>query len=393
MLALLSRRSLDAGTLEMLHNLDIASLHQLLAVAVDLRVAGAVLRRIEQELAPYDDASSGNSRQVSAVRDAVQSEMHGMRRVAATQDMERERVMALLHRSGISPMLLKGAALRLSIYPDPAERMAGDIDMLLAPELIPHAIETLNSAGYQVTNDMDVYRRWHFHHALRNGRGQLIELHWALTPPGAPATIDAAQMIQDAVLLKRRQGAPVLIPRAEDLLVHLISQNTAEPERLLARGVDIDRIVASNSAFDWDSVVSRLSAAGLKTAAWASLSLGSALLGTQWPETVELALRPPTSTIRRLRAIHLEELSLIAPATRDGTFRLVQLYLTADQGGLLPAMRWLSRAGFPGPQLQAQRQPEGKLSALRRFVSDATPLMLLHAALSIRKLPSGKSRL
>jgi hypothetical protein len=56
-------------------------------------------------------------------------------------------VLAALHRSGIRPLVLKGAALSETVYPERCLRHAHDIDLLVEAELVDAAAGALVAAG------------------------------------------------------------------------------------------------------------------------------------------------------------------------------------------------------------------------------------------------------
>ena len=62
-----------------------------------------------------------------------------------------------LMAEGISPIVLKGMPLAESLYPDPALRQAGDIDLMLRPSETPRAERILESLGY-----IQAGRSWNF---------------------------------------------------------------------------------------------------------------------------------------------------------------------------------------------------------------------------------------
>lgn len=63
---------------------------------------------------------------------------------------EAHQITALLNKSGITPIFLKGTAHLLDgLYADPGERMVGDMDLLVDEKVMVSAAETLRTAGYQ----------------------------------------------------------------------------------------------------------------------------------------------------------------------------------------------------------------------------------------------------
>jgi hypothetical protein len=103
---------------------------------------------------------------------------------------ELDGILAVLTRAGIPVILLKGAALVKTVYPDPAERTMNDLDILVHRVHIRPAIRILHRAGYQRL--IDNYIRYHV--LLLGGKtGNIsVELHWSLVfnAERYPALID-----------------------------------------------------------------------------------------------------------------------------------------------------------------------------------------------------------
>jgi hypothetical protein len=121
-------------------------------------------------------------------------------------------VLALLHAAGADPLLIKGAALAHSHYPEPWQRPRADIDLLVAPERRARAEATLAAAGFsrglQLPGDRVSYQAsW-----SRRGAGGVttsIDLHWRINNAETLSRLlDHAELAASAVPL------PVLGPHA-----------------------------------------------------------------------------------------------------------------------------------------------------------------------------------
>lgn len=208
-----------------------------------------------------------------------------LRREALLWDLERDRVLHALSRRGVTPLLLKGSALRERVYDDPSERSMGDLDLLVASEEIERSMAALREAGYASDSEelLDAYRRHHFHHVLRHPRGFIVELHWALTDPGSTVPLNEKQFVARASMSGRGNNVPVRVPSPEDLLLHVVSQNENDAFGLLRRIVDVDRIVAISSDLDWPYVARAARDAGLDLVLAVTLRLAQLLLRTDVP--------------------------------------------------------------------------------------------------------------
>ncbi|MFQ5615918.1 MAG: nucleotidyltransferase family protein, partial [Anaerolineales bacterium] len=94
---------------------------------------------------------------------------------------ELTRVLDVLAKADIPVIVLKGAALAQTLYPDPALRPMNDLDLLVREKSIAPILRILRGLNYsKVTEISSIFE--HFvrsHQAIRND-AYLIELHWSL---------------------------------------------------------------------------------------------------------------------------------------------------------------------------------------------------------------------
>jgi hypothetical protein len=98
---------------------------------------------------------------------------------------EMERVVQALNDAGIPVIVLKGAALAWTVYPDPALRPMNDLDLLVKTEDLERAKELIFSLGYHepIPEMARGINRMtgHAYYLVKNNReGMIIELHWNL---------------------------------------------------------------------------------------------------------------------------------------------------------------------------------------------------------------------
>ncbi len=98
------------------------------------------------------------------------------------------RVSAKLHGESIRAVLLKGAALAISVYPDIALRPMGDLDLLVSSQTLDVASNIIESLGYKkIIPEMQGFKPLDnraFNHEVKLVGGPqdsvLVELHWNL---------------------------------------------------------------------------------------------------------------------------------------------------------------------------------------------------------------------
>ena len=132
-----------------------------------------------------------------------------------------------LSEVGVAPILLKGGAnLVDGLYPDPAMRIVGDLDLLVAPDSASAASEALSRAGFDDFGEEEQrpvpYAR-HHHLPMQSHResGVGIEVHRAVLPAPFDRMLDAAQLRRRALPLAFG-GRAVALPSPTDRVLHNI---------------------------------------------------------------------------------------------------------------------------------------------------------------------------
>ena len=210
--------------------------------------------------------------------------LHPLRFEAALWDLERDRVVRALELQGVSPVLLKGAALRLALYTEPVHRPLRDVDLLVPPDELEATLETMGKLGYTVPYSEAAIRHMreeHFH--LRFVRERFaVEVHWDLSRPHQWYRLDAPSFLHDARFVAGPSGRTARVASCESLVVHLSAENLNHGTRL-GRLVDIDRLISNGRAPDWDRLYSSALQAGLEVTLAVDLRLCQLLLGSPVP--------------------------------------------------------------------------------------------------------------
>ena len=99
--------------------------------------------------------------------------------------MERQlqEIIDAFREQSVRVLVLRGPALAFSLYPDPATRPSGDLDLLVMPEHVVKARGILESLGYTCLAKRfefarDFYREECFIHRDRPGSTFPVDLHW-----------------------------------------------------------------------------------------------------------------------------------------------------------------------------------------------------------------------
>lgn len=107
------------------------------------------------------------------------------RRRAAAHEGALGDVIDAFARVGIEPLILKGAALARLIYPEPALRPMGDVDLLVAPEDVDRAWQALLALGFEPSQRPPGRAPEKHRVATRKEAGITVsvELHFSLLAP------------------------------------------------------------------------------------------------------------------------------------------------------------------------------------------------------------------
>jgi hypothetical protein len=208
---------------------------------------------------------------------------------------ELERVVAGLNGAGIRPMLLKGAALLHTVYPDSALRQLRDLDVLVPSGELPRAEQRLLALGYAPTDvrwpvgtwPPDWYEKAYSRQGM-GGCGTVVEIHWGLARRTAPLRIpvDALARASEPILVNGFEAA-VLSPIHQ--ILHL-STHMAYNDGFgvgLARPVDLHEAIESfRHSLDWDALAAESRRFRASRCLRYSLAIVAALFGTQVPPSV-----------------------------------------------------------------------------------------------------------
>jgi hypothetical protein len=287
---------------------------------------------------------------------ALQNDYYAFAARSLLRERQLERVLKALTGAGIPVVLLKGAALARSIYPDPALRLMGDLDLWIPRDRLEGAREALQTLGYTARSkperplpiqDAFLGETQMVSHELGMG---LLELHWNAFPG---EWLRHTARIDEAAIWERRvpiEGTEVSQLAPEDAVLHTCL-HFAIGHQLAGLGLrpllDLE-LMDRKWAIDWDMVTHRARAWQVTTATWLILDLWASLLGGEDHEgnpSAWLALRP--SPLRRWilrQVVSPASLAKGRPLPR-GPVRRLFLLLLVDRP--VDAVVLVGRAFFP----------------------------------------------
>ena len=196
------------------------------------------------------------------------------------------RVAARLEDANVPSVVLKGPVLGAMAYGNFGLRPAGDLDLLVKPEHVSPAIETLRKCGYRLcapksNEELNVRQeqfvdRFHYHHLLIHEEyGYSIELHFRLFATKmlgfGPGAVEAIDRRSEHTIAGRKVGVLNETDNLIYLCVHGGKHAWARLEWIASAAELLGRVEDSNEVTLWDGAKAR----GAETA----LLLGVALAG------------------------------------------------------------------------------------------------------------------
>jgi hypothetical protein len=203
---------------------------------------------------------------------------------------------------------LKGAHLIGAVYREVGLREMSDLDVMVRPQYLPRTIDVMRVRGYKPTQpfriDDDLATSHHLTPLIKDGIAR-IEIHWNITGPLDPHTIDPAELWHRAVPWSRGSVSALgLCP--EDLLLHLCFHASFHHHFRyvgLRPCCDIATILLERGpSIDWTQLIQRARAWSWTRGVYLSLRLARDLLGAAVPDSALHALHPTGVDSRVLHA-------------------------------------------------------------------------------------------
>ena len=233
-------------------------------------------------------------------------------------------ILQTLQKQEIPVVLLKGADLARSLYPEPGLRWMTDLDLLVQPAQFEHALSLLNSFGYyeylpEASPGLDRLISHHAHLVKKDKIPIFLELHKALISTQAfryAVPMDWFwQNLETCVLWGNnpisgtQNDVYILNPTANLLFLaaHLMLQHGGENVSLRWL-LDLQRLVKyRGDEIDWQALITQANLFGWSSALGAALEAVNGCFATPLPEGLISSLQAQMSTndaIVHLKAEH-----------------------------------------------------------------------------------------
>lgn len=220
--------------------------------------------------------------------------------------VELRRVLALFADAGIPAITYKGPTLALAAYGNLALRRFADLDLLLKKQDVLRAKALLVEKSYRprfdfTTSEESAFLESQYELILDRDRGRIsVELHWEVMPKEFAFRLDQERLWQSAERVSL-EGATVLTPAPEDLLLILCAHGTKHLWERLGWVVDVAELVGARRGLRWAAVLEGACRARSERMLLLGLSLAHDLLGAALPEDIRGRVRRDAS-VRALAA-------------------------------------------------------------------------------------------
>jgi len=289
-----------------------------------------------------------------------------------------QETVAALQATGVSVLLLKGAAVGARFDPTFRQRPMTDVDLLIAEHDAERAKSCVRECGWQEMPDARLSELLHGHQHLPpfvdpTLEGLRLELHTRLLPPDSSFRFDAAQMwARSAAAGAEFAGARV--PDVSRLLVHTAVHFAWQHEMQFApwRTLRSVSLLVNSPGWDWDECVSIARDSLAHTCVYWTLRVGRVLSGLDVPQASLDALAPPTW--ESLRAVLDRHFTALADPLERPPSPSDNLTQWMWRLALRPKWSGLARTDRRDPERRWERamgamQDESRIARVRRHVN------------------------
>jgi hypothetical protein len=128
-----------------------------------------------------------------------------------------------LNQIDVVPIFLKGTAhLLTGLYPDVAQRLTVDLDVLVPANRLSNCADHLLAHGYDFLTDWDFSGHYHYPPLSRSGSVAFVELHHELLDLPYRRLLPSSAVFSEAVILEH-DAAKLAVPSVQCRLIHAVA--------------------------------------------------------------------------------------------------------------------------------------------------------------------------
>ena len=277
---------------------------------------------------------------ISKLRNCLQGDMFSATAESSLKQASLHAILSAFADAEIPLVLLKGAALGLTVYDDPAQRTMSDIDIWVQDADMGAAAQVMMGLGYE-TNlkgerpfELQQMARGEIELILPTFHAGLVDFHWSPFPGW---WLKRTAMVDETALWVRREplgdglGSCQLSP--EDMVIHLTVHMAINHQFdvLALRGLVDIALTAKKRGVDWAVVGERAREWRVGTAVYTVLDLLNQLIGVDGLELALNRLRPSTWRRKLIYRFVTPESVLAGQDITSGWQRFLLLLLLVDR--------------------------------------------------------------
>jgi hypothetical protein len=212
-----------------------------------------------------------------------------------------EEMLAAFESGSVAAAVLKGPWLAHRLYPEPPDRHAVDLDVLIAPADLDRALAVLSAAGWRADEGPSArYARRHHHHLqLTRAGSPPLELHFRARA-GFGTIVESAPLLARASAARTPGGHRTLTLAPEDEFVYLSVHAAGHACARLIWLYDLKLLLRAAPALDWALVAERARRVGAGAPVAFTCRLLRERLGLPIPPLADLRGNGPRHALARL---------------------------------------------------------------------------------------------
>jgi hypothetical protein len=203
------------------------------------------------------------------------------------------RLLELLRKQGISPLVIKGPVLAAQAYSDPSVRAYGDLDLLVRQGDIRRATELMIASGYQAAVSLtaiDAGKIPGQYLFLKPDSKLLVELHNDLTLRYFPRALPLEDFFARRIHV-RLDSHDVPAPCVEDELVLVCVHGAKHFWERLSWIADVAGLISRQTRIDWERAASTARTVQSEHLLHTGLRLAADVLHATLPEAIASQVR------------------------------------------------------------------------------------------------------
>lgn len=206
-------------------------------------------------------------------------------------DQQLGEVLNTFTQEGIHTLVLKGTAIGSTVYPDPAARLASDIDLLVRPEQFRDAASILTDSGYQsITPRFGILKDLQFEEFFQpvntSPHYRPIELHWDLHIAFGRRLAKLDDLFQRRVEVNTPLVTFQTLNPVDTLIFEALHSLLSHSRDIQLKWIVDTALLARNLKVpeDWETLQQRSVESGARTAVEHMLNFARAWTGLELPE-------------------------------------------------------------------------------------------------------------